>query len=291
VKSGFGPAFFLIHNWRPSGRQFAFAAREIARRPQLFCAPRRCAGFGRFECSNSWENQSHTGRRIPTRPQRMNGFPCYISGSPRFPHRPIWRGKQRPREASFQAIIAGTNPMDEASDEELMLRIAKGEERAFRALVPRYAARAISLARGIVGNDADAEDIVQDAFLRVWVNAPRWRPQAAFRTWFYRIVFNLSLNRRRRAPFLPLEAAGDPPDPAAGAGERIERHESDQMVAAAIAALPGRQRAVIMLTYDEELTNADAAMVLGTSVAGIESLLVRAKRTLREKLGTLLDES
>ena len=96
--------------------------------------------------------------------------------------------------------------MDEASDEELLLRIAKGDERAFRMLAPRYAARAISLARGIVGNEADAEEIVQDAFLRVWVNAPRWRPQAAFRTWFYRIVFNLSLNRRRRAPF-PADGA------------------------------------------------------------------------------------
>jgi RNA polymerase sigma-70 factor (ECF subfamily) len=219
----------------------------------------------------------------------MNGFPCYISGSPRFPHRPIWRGKQRPREASFQAIIAGTNNMDEASDEELMLRIAKGDERAFRALAPRYAARAISLARGIVGNDADAEEIVQDAFLRVWVNAPRWRPQAAFRTWFYRIVFNLSLNRRRRAPFLPLAEAGDPPDPATGASERIERNETDRAVAAAIADLPQRQRAAIALTYVEELTNAEAAMVLRTSIAGIESLLVRAKRTLREKLGPLLE--
>jgi len=180
--------------------------------------------------------------------------------------------------------------MDEASDEELMLRVAKGDERAFRALVPRYAARAIAFARGITGNAADAEEIVQDALLRVWVNAPRWRPQAAFRTWFYRIVFNLSLNRRRRAPFLPLAEAGDPPDPAAGAGERLERREVDHAVAAAIAALPERQRAAIALTYDEELSNAEAAMVLGTSVSGIESLLVRAKRTLQEKLGPLLEE-
>jgi RNA polymerase sigma-70 factor (ECF subfamily) len=181
--------------------------------------------------------------------------------------------------------------MDEASDEELMLRIAKGDERAFRTLAPRYAARAIGLARRITGNEADAEEIVQDALLRVWINAPRWRPQAAFRTWFYRIVFNLALNRRRRAPFLPLEAAGDPPDPAASARERIERDETDHAVAAAIAALPERQRDAIALTYGEELTNAEAAMVLGTSVAGVESLLVRAKRTLREKLGPLIEES
>ena len=181
--------------------------------------------------------------------------------------------------------------MDEASDEELMLRIARGDKRAFRALVPRYAARAVALARRITGNEADAEEIAQDAFLRVWVNAPRWRPQAAFRTWFYRIVFNLALNRRRRAPLLPLAAAGDPPDPAAGAGERIERDETDRAVAAAIAALPARQRAAIALTYDEELTNAEAALVLGTSVSSIESLLVRAKRALRETLGPLIAES
>jgi RNA polymerase sigma-70 factor (ECF subfamily) len=180
--------------------------------------------------------------------------------------------------------------MDEASDEELMRRIATGDERAFRALAPRYAARAIALARRITGNAADAEEIVQEAFLRVWVNAPRWRPQAAFRTWFYRIVFNLALNRKRRAPFLPLAAAGDPPDPAADAGERIERDEIDQAVAAAIAALPERQRSAIALTYDEELTNAEAATVLGTSVSGIESLLVRAKRTLQETLGPLRKE-
>ena len=180
--------------------------------------------------------------------------------------------------------------MDEASDEELMLRIAKGDERAFRALVPRYAARAIGLARRTTGSDADAEEIVQEAFLRVWVSAPRWRPQAAFRTWFYRIVFNLALNRRRRAPFLPLAEAGDPPDPAAGAGERMERDESDRAVAAAIATLPERQRAAIVLTYDGELTNVEVASVLGTSVSSIESLLVRAKRTLREKLARHLDE-
>ena len=181
--------------------------------------------------------------------------------------------------------------MPEASDEELMLRIARGDQRAFRELVPRYAVRAAGLARRITGSKADAEDIVQEAYLRVWVNAPRWRPQAAFRTWFYRIVFNLSLNRRRRAPFSPLEDAGDPPDPAVGASERMVRDETDRAVAAAIATLPERQRAAIALTYGEELSNVEAATVLGTSVSGIESLLVRAKRTLREKLGPLVEDN
>jgi RNA polymerase sigma-70 factor (ECF subfamily) len=180
--------------------------------------------------------------------------------------------------------------MERESDETLMLRIAKGEERAFRELAARYAVRATGLARRITGNAADAEEIVQEALLRVWVNAPRWRPQAAFRTWFYRIVFNLCLNRKRRAPFYPLEAAGDPPDPALDASARMEKDEIRRRVAAAIAELPERQRAAIILTYENELGNAEAADVLGSTVSAFEALLIRAKRQLREKLGSILDE-
>jgi RNA polymerase sigma-70 factor (ECF subfamily) len=180
--------------------------------------------------------------------------------------------------------------MDEESDEALMLRIARGDERAFRELAPRYATRAVGLARRICGNSADAEEIAQEAFLRVWTNAPRWRPEALFRTWFYRIVFNLALNKRRRAPFAPLEDAGDPADPAISADERMERRERDRKVASAIAELPARQRSAIALTYGDELSNAEAAAVLGTSVKAFETLLVRARRTLRVKLDWMKDE-
>ena len=180
--------------------------------------------------------------------------------------------------------------MDGESDEALMLRIARGDERAFRALAPRYAARAASLARRISGSEADAEDIVQEALLRVWINAPRWRPEAAFRTWFYRIVFNLALNRKRRAPFAPLEAAGDPADPAIRADAALLRAEEDRRIADAIAALPARQRSAIALTYNDELSNAEAANVLGTSVSAFETLLVRARRTLRVKLDLTDDD-
>ncbi|HWK87822.1 MAG TPA: sigma-70 family RNA polymerase sigma factor [Xanthobacteraceae bacterium] len=180
--------------------------------------------------------------------------------------------------------------MDGESDEALMLRIARGDERAFRALAPRYAARAASLARRISGSEADAEDIVQEALLRVWIHAPRWRPEAAFRTWFYRIVFNLALNRKRRAPFAPLEAAGDPADPAIRADAALLRAEEDRRIADAIAALPARQRSAIALTYNDELSNAEAANVLGTSVSAFETLLVRARRTLRVKLDLTDDD-
>jgi RNA polymerase sigma-70 factor (ECF subfamily) len=179
--------------------------------------------------------------------------------------------------------------MPEASDEDLMVRVARGDEAAFHMLTQRHAGRSIGLARRITGNAADAEEIVQEALLRVWVNAPRWRPVAAFRTWLYRMVVNLSLNRRRHAPFVPIEAAGDPVDPADDPRAAMENAEIDRRLAAAVAALSARQRAAVTLTYGEGLSNAETATVMGTSVSGVETLLVRARRSLRATLATLLE--
>jgi|SRR5262249_30563741 len=178
--------------------------------------------------------------------------------------------------------------MDEASDEDLMQRIAQGDEPAFRLLARRHARSAVGLARRIAGNEADAEEVVQEALLRVWVNAPRWRPLASFRTWFYRVVVNLCLSRRRRVPFVALEAVPDPVDPAPDPAADLERRQADQLVGAAIGALHDRQRAAIALTYGEGLSNAETAAILETSVSSVEALLVRAKRTLREKLSDVL---
>src|SRR5438309_6274629 len=135
--------------------------------------------------------------------------------------------------------------MDGASDEDLMARIAGGDEAAFRLLARRYTPLALALARRITLNTADAEEIAQEALVRVWINAPRWRPVASFRTWFYRIVLNLCLNRRRRAPFLPIETATEPADPEPDAAAGLERRERERAVADAIAALPERQRTAI----------------------------------------------
>jgi RNA polymerase sigma-70 factor (ECF subfamily) len=112
---------------------------------------------------------------------------------------------------------------------------------------------------------------------------------ASFRTWFYRVVINLCLNRKRRAPFLPIEDVHDPIDPGPDAVARMERREVDRALATAIAELPERQRAAIALTYHEGFSNAQTAAALGTSVSAVETLLVRAKRTLRQRLGPMLD--
>ena len=176
--------------------------------------------------------------------------------------------------------------MDGPADHDLMARAAKGDGRAFRTLAERHTGAALRLARRILGNAAMAEDVVQDALLRVWINAPRWRPEAAFRTWLYRIVVNLCLNARRRASHLPLEAAELVADAAPAPDEQLRLDERDRRLAAAIDALPPRQRAAVTLTYQEGLSNADVAEVLDTSVSSVETLLVRARRALRDTFGS-----
>ena len=84
------------------------------------------------------------------------------------------------------------------SDEALMARVARGDERAFQLLSRRHLPAMLGLARRILGNAGDAEDVAQEAFMRVWTHAPRWQPLAQFRTWLTRVVVNLCLDRKRR---------------------------------------------------------------------------------------------
>jgi RNA polymerase sigma-70 factor (ECF subfamily) len=180
--------------------------------------------------------------------------------------------------------------MDEDSDEALMARIGRGDAGAFRALARRHLPSLVGLARHVLGNGADAEDVAQDTMLRVWTNAPRWQPIAPFRTWLIRIAVNLCIDRKRRRPTIGLEAADDVPDSQPDPAARYESGEDARAVAAAVAGLPERQRAAIVLTYHEGLSNAQTADILDTSVSAVETLLVRAKQSLRRALGPLRDE-
>jgi RNA polymerase sigma-70 factor, ECF subfamily len=175
------------------------------------------------------------------------------------------------------------------SDEALMARIARGDERAFHVLSRRHLPAMLGLARRVLGNAADAEDVAQEAMLRVWTHAPRWQPLAAFRTWLTRVVVNLCLDRKRRAPWVDLDAAGELADPAPGATEQAETNERERLVAAAIAELPDRQRAAIVLTYTEGMSNAQVADILDTSVSAVETLLVRGKQNLRRALKNVIE--
>jgi RNA polymerase sigma factor (sigma-70 family) len=108
------------------------------------------------------------------------------------------------------------------SDEALMVWVARGDERAFGELARRHVPAMLGLARRILGNAAEAEDVAQETVLRVWTQALRWQPLAALRTWLSRVVVNLCFDRKCKAPWVELEAAGELLDPAPLAGESAE---------------------------------------------------------------------
>lgn len=190
--------------------------------------------------------------------------------------------------ASADGARASRHETDE--DDALMARIAAGDQRAFSRLVARHGPRAQALAHRFTGSATEAEDVVQEAFWRVWRSAARWTPGGAqLSTWLHRIVVNLCVDRSRRQRirnWLPFADAFDPPsdepDPEHSLGDRDEV----AAVRADILKLPERQRAALLLSADGERSNADIAMVLKTTEKAVESMLVRARRTLRARLAT-----
>jgi RNA polymerase sigma-70 factor (ECF subfamily) len=179
----------------------------------------------------------------------------------------------------------------DASDDELVARVALGDEAACRLLVERHLTRMVSLARRMLGSQADAEEVAQEVFLRVWTHAARWEPgRAQFRTWLHRVATNLCLDRLRRHGTEDIDSIPEPQSDEPGPDERFEQQELALRVDAALLALPARQRAAITLTYYQGLSNIEAAETLGVSVEAVESLLGRARRQLREALATERNE-
>ncbi|MEE3622959.1 RNA polymerase sigma factor [Nitrospirillum sp. BR 11752] len=175
-----------------------------------------------------------------------------------------------------------------SSDEYLVGRVAEGDAQAFRVLTDRHLDRTVTLARRVLGGAAEAEDVAQEAFLRLWQHAERFRPaEARFSTWFYRITMNLCLDRKRRPAHDALESVPEPVDPSLDAVALVERSELGRLVARAVDDLPERQRAAISLCYDAGLSNAEAAAAMEVSVGALETLLVRARRALRATLAPL----
>lgn len=189
-------------------------------------------------------------------------------------------------ETSFRPVWhrdAGT--MDHLPDERLMRLVGQGNHRAFHLLIDRHTRRAVTLAIRMAITHAEAEELVQEAFLRVWVNAPRWKPDGAlFRTWFMRILTNLCIDLKRRPALLVLPENDERPDDAPGALTQTIIREDAALVAQAVAALPPRQRAALALCYWDDMSNIEAADVLNLSIGAVESLLVRARRSLRDRL-------
>lgn len=174
---------------------------------------------------------------------------------------------------------------NEAADDQLLCWSARGDRSAFDEVVTRHGSFVLSVASRMTLNIRDAEDVAQDAMVKLWHQAGRFNPKRAhLRTWLYQIVVNLCIDRRRRREAEPLPEDFDAVDPGAMADEILANAERDTALAAALRALPAHQQAAMMLVYEEGVSGAEAGRILGLSAKAIERLLARARNTLRERL-------
>ena len=176
-------------------------------------------------------------------------------------------------------------------DEILIEEIASGDTSAFKTIIERYQSLVLNIAFRFIGNPHDAEDIAQEAFLRLFQNANYYKPTAKFKTWFWRIVTNLCLDflKKKKPVYVNefFDIASDNPM----SRENMELSERQRVIHKTIQSLISTQRMAVLLHYYEGLRYKEIAQVMGCSVKAVESLLVRAKQTLRKSLHTILQEN
>lgn len=172
-----------------------------------------------------------------------------------------------------------------------MASVQARDPAAFAGLLDRHLAAVQGFLYRLTFNTADADDLAQETFLRVWKHASRWQPnRVRFTTWLYRIARNLAIDqhRKRRDTNDDLSQIADP---APGAEDVLDGESRRRHVREAVAALPERQRTALLLCQFQGMSNRDAADTLGVSVEALESLLARARRSLKNTLKPLLESS
>ncbi len=183
--------------------------------------------------------------------------------------------------------------LSEVSDDALLVLYANGDAEASRLLTLRLAPRVLRLAARLLGDRTEAEDVTQEAMLRLWRIAPEWRQgEAQVSTWLYRVTTNLCTDRLRRKRPLALETAPEVEDGRAEVVDSMIDADRAQALEMALATLPERQRQAVVLRHLEGLSNPEIAQVMEIGVEAVESLTARGKRTLasllagrREELG------
>jgi RNA polymerase sigma-70 factor, ECF subfamily len=179
----------------------------------------------------------------------------------------------------------------EKDDEELLALIQDGSQRAFSVLVQRHTDRFYRLAYRYLQSKEAAEDVIQDAFVKLWEDPGRWQAERnnKFTTWFYRVVVNSCLDwQKKKKPIelgnRELSIADDRQTP----DITMLHAEKQRILEKEIAALPERQRIALNLCFDEGLSNQEAAEVMGLKLKALQSLIMRAKTTLKERLKNYL---
>lgn len=177
-------------------------------------------------------------------------------------------------------------------DTELMLRVRQGDAVAMRAIVSRHGDSVYAMARRMLPDSAEAEDLAQRTFIRVWKAAPSYEPTAKFTTWLFTILKNLVFNEVRRLsrkPASSLEeheqfgcglAAQGQPSPA----EALRQKELEEVVEAALGSLPPKARMAMELRRVQQMNYEEIGAVLGMSLPAVKSLIFRARQALKEKL-------
>jgi RNA polymerase sigma factor (sigma-70 family) len=170
---------------------------------------------------------------------------------------------------------------DDRSDDALLALYAKGDAEAARLMALRFTPVALRVAQRMLRDPAEAEDVAQEAMLRLWRMAPGWRPGAAkVSTWLYRVVANLCTDRLRKRRTVPLDGMPEPEDGVPGVAERMIDADRATALEEALAALPERQRQAVILRHLEGLANPEIAEVMEVGVEAVESLVARGKRGL-----------
>lgn len=192
-----------------------------------------------------------------------------------------------PRHTPAFGNPRGAETLIDMEDGLLAVRAGEGDDEAFAVLVRRHSASLLALGHHLLGNSADAEDAVQEAFLSAWRRLPEFRHGAAFRTWMYRIVTNRCLNiLRGRARVVPLETVAEPaaPDVRSAPARVAETDATISALATALRGLSAEQRACWVLRELHGLHYEEIAQVMNTSQQTVRGRLFRARRSLTEAM-------
>jgi len=185
----------------------------------------------------------------------------------------------------IEAKTSGPAQAGAVDERALMALVGAGDTAAFNRIVGAHMAMVHGLAWRLLGDAAEAEDVVQECFVKLWVNAKGWAPSGGgLGAWLRRVATNACLDRLRKPKGVSDAVLAEHEDDGRPADVLIDEARRREAVAGAIRALPDRQRAAIVLTYYEGASNAEAAVILGLGVKALESLLVRARQALTRSL-------
>jgi RNA polymerase sigma-70 factor (ECF subfamily) len=186
-----------------------------------------------------------------------------------------------------EVLSRDDDPVDRRihADQAVMSAVATGDDRAFARLAAEETPRLLRFARSLLAGTAEAEEVVQEALLRLWRQAGSWQPNGRVSTWLHQVTYRLCIDViRRRQPSVAIDADSDIEDETPRPDAGLLRADDVQAVRAALAGLPERQRTALVLFHFQEMAQADAAAVMGVGERAFESLLARGRRGLRDAL-------